>query len=336
MLFSIVVPIYNAESTIYKCINSLVNQKFDDFEIILVDDGSSDDTFNKCLKYSKDYSNIKVINQENNGVGSARNKGIDYADGDYILFIDSDDYIEKNALSIYQNIVKLNNPDIIISGYRQTKIDTKAERIYSYSKKWFGSLNEFIKIHFEELFDNWLIHSPWNKLFKRDIILKNNIRFSQNYSIYEDIGFVLDYLISSESICIIPDVLYNYNVKEQGSLVTKFHENAYIAYLDCWIRLKDLMFNSGVVNDKLYNKLQVFICNKIFGYLKELYRIRAKNIYNHRKLIISEICSNDNFSDLIHGLKLKKIHQKAELFLMKHSRIQSMNFLLSLIYRCSK
>ena len=238
MKFSIIVPIYNAENHLDDCVNYLINQDFDDYEVVLIDDGSTDNSYSICLNYQEKFENIKVIKKENGGVGSARNCGIENASGKYILFVDSDDFLRKNTISVYSKSISEYDFDIVISGYIHKKVETGKEFLKNYNQKWTGSIDEFVKDLFGTLFDNWLIHAPWNKIYKKSIIDKYNIRFSEQYSIYEDIGFVLDYLNCCNSVLVIPDILYDYNVKEQGSLVTKFHENAYEAYLDCWVRLK--------------------------------------------------------------------------------------------------
>ena len=114
--FSIIIPAYNAENSIQKSIDSILNQTYNNYEIIVVNDGSTDNTINLIEKNSK----IKIINQKNLGVSSARNTGIENAKGDFIAFIDADDYIEKNYLEEFNNIIEKYNPDLIICGINES------------------------------------------------------------------------------------------------------------------------------------------------------------------------------------------------------------------------
>lgn len=330
MKFSIVVPMYNAMNNINATLNSLLNQDFLDYEIVLVDDGSTDGTYDFCKKKSQENDKIKLIKKANGGVSSARNCGIDNAKGEYILFVDSDDILEENALSTYNDFLET-SPDLIISGYEQINVDSGDKFIHKYDEKWQGSKQEYLSKPFEKLFDNWLIHCPWNKVYKRDIILKNNIRFSEDYSIYEDIGFVLDYSSFCENIVIIPNILYEYIVKSQGSLVSKFHENAYIAYLDCYSRLKTLLKDNE--DSVMNNKFKYFSLTIVFGYLKSLYKNKNTNAYKIRKVILKEICQDERMVELLEtNYENLKPHHKIEKLLMKNKCIVLLNLFLRIIY----
>lgn len=326
MKFSIVVPVYNAENFIDECVNSLLNQDYDDYEVVLVNDGSKDNSLEKCLRFQKQNKKVKVVDKKNGGVGSARNAGIDNAKGEYIIFVDSDDALKENTLSLYEKSLLSNNSDVTISSYVHVKVESNKEITIKNQSNWNGDFSTFMDEKFEYLFDNWLIHCPWNKVYKSDIIKKNNIRFSEEYSIYEDIGFVLDYLYYCKTVSLLTDVLYIYNVKEQGSLVTRFNENAYTAYLDCWIRLKRII-------SKNKSKYKFFICNMVFAYLKSLYKNKPSKSFERRKELIKMICSDEKFKDLIENLKMKKPHQIIELSLMKRKSVTLINAFLLAMYR---
>ena len=116
--FSIIIPVYNISNYISECVNSVLKQSFKDYEIILVNDGSIDDSFNICLNYSKKYKNVRLINQQNGGLSSARNAGINQAEGDYLLFLDGDDFWKDGEFLENLNcIIETNSPDTIIFSY---------------------------------------------------------------------------------------------------------------------------------------------------------------------------------------------------------------------------
>ena len=127
MKYSFIVPAYNAENEIDRCIESIVNQKCADFELIIVNDGSTDSTSDKLKKYESTYNNITVINQENKGLSAARNEGLKYVNGDYIIFVDSDDYVNKNSCDYINKIIeKHGDIDIVIfDEYRINKSTSK-------------------------------------------------------------------------------------------------------------------------------------------------------------------------------------------------------------------
>ena len=116
--FSIIIPVYNISNYISECVNSVLKQSFKDYEIILVNDGSIDDSFNICLNYSKKHENVRLINQQNGGLSSARNAGINQAEGDYLLFLDGDDFWKDGEFLENLNcIIETNSPDTIIFPY---------------------------------------------------------------------------------------------------------------------------------------------------------------------------------------------------------------------------
>lgn len=185
---SIIVPIYNAESTLQECIESIINQNYKDFELILVDDGSVDNSYNICSSYARCDERITVVHQKNQGVSVARNTGLDIAKGQWITFIDSDDYIEQDyffeGIDDSVDLVMLCIKDLFVS-------DDTIRQSVSYSKNKYlegVELNLFLK----EYIDSILFRTPWSKLFKRSII--GSLRFHKDMTIAEDSCFVLSYL----------------------------------------------------------------------------------------------------------------------------------------------
>ena len=212
---SVIIPVYNNEKTIYRCIDSLINQSFDNFEVILVNDGSTDLSKDICNEYANNYFNISVVHKANGGVSSARNTGIKIANGEYIMFCDSDDYIEKNTLSRLYKQIKKEESDICISGaywnfydnnelYR-TNICAYAENISDYTY----NISKYYMYMFRT--SSILIQSCWSKLYKKSIITNNNIYFNENMICYEDFEFNLRFLSKSKKFSYIKDILYYYN-----------------------------------------------------------------------------------------------------------------------------
>lgn len=211
--FSIIVPIYNSEKYLTDCIKSILAQTYNNFELLLIDDGSTDNSPRICDEYKALDFRIKVFHIKNQGVSHARNYGIQYANGDYICFIDSDDTINKKWL---ENFHQAPSADMIIQGCKIIKKDTlrKIVLVSSYTKG-FERFNILCKI-------GTFLNNPWSKCYSAEIIRKNNLRFLEGCSLNEDLIFVLNFLEQSESLCTIKEYDYNYKI-ENSHLTKKFY-----------------------------------------------------------------------------------------------------------------
>lgn len=207
MKISVIVPIYNVENYLEKCIQSLLDQDLDEYEIILVNDGSPDNSQAIIDKYVEMYPN-KIIGykKENGGQGSARNLGVAKAKGEYILFVDSDDYVEKNMLKKCYDNIKENNFDILVFDYCELKEQEKTH------KTSMPEISENMKI-------NYLLSepSPCNKLFKKSLWIDNNLKFQENV-IYEDLGLIPTIVKYAENIGYLKEDLYNYVIRKDTSM----------------------------------------------------------------------------------------------------------------------
>ncbi|MDR6121164.1 glycosyltransferase involved in cell wall biosynthesis [Bacillus sp. SLBN-46] len=221
-LISVIVPVYNVEKYLPRCLDSIIYQKHKHLQIILVNDGSSDLSGKICDEYAKRDSRITVIHQKNSGVSNARNNGLLYAKGKYVQFIDGDDYIEKDMCSRLYEAMS-DNCDLVICGYRIIQDGISKSRMHdnhiNTTKDWY---RDFIL-----MYENALLHSPCNKLY---IKKKIKVNFRQDISLGEDLIFNLDYIRSIENIICIPDVLYSYIKympinKKLSSLASKYRED---------------------------------------------------------------------------------------------------------------
>lgn len=214
-LISVIVPMYNAEKTINKCIDSILNQSYQKIEVILINDGSADNTLKICKKYQTN-DKVIIIDKENEGVSKARNCGIKKAKGKYIIFVDADDYIEKNMIEeLYQNLGK---NDLIICGKNIIKNNSIIQDTIFLKK------NTFSKEEWLELYKAKILNPPYCKLYLKEIIDKFNIRFPINVSVGEDLIFNLKYIMHIENnIKVINESLYNYVVS--NGLSRKYTKN---------------------------------------------------------------------------------------------------------------
>lgn len=219
-LISIVVPVYNGECYLKECIESIIKQDYKNIEIIIVDDGSKD----KSLKISKELATkdkrIKVIHQENSGVSVARNNGIDSCVGEYICFIDVDDYISEDYISYFYNLIVENNAEIALTPMpRRFNEETKNIIVEEKEDKveiWSG-----VKAATQMLYYNVVI-APWNKLISVDLIRKNKLSFNPNLSFGEGFNFSVDCFQRAKRVAVGHRKVYHYRVDNPNSVMTKF------------------------------------------------------------------------------------------------------------------
>lgn len=229
---SVIVPVYNASAHLEQCLDSLVNQTLKDFEVIAINDASTDNSLEILKRYEKKYPRkIKLINNKKNlGIGKTRNKGLKAADAEYIGFVDSDDYVELNMYEEYYDYAKRNNLDIATGYYY--KIETKEKQLFQ------NDYFEITNVHLNKNLINMIDYGPANKVFKHELIKEHNIQFEEQLK-YEDMPFVLKGLYYSEKVGHINKAYYNYRIHYNSETTT--------------------------MNEKVFDMFEILnICNKIY------------------------------------------------------------------------
>lgn len=302
---SIIIPVYNVEEYIEKCIKSILNQVFTEFELILVNDGSTDSSGNICDKYAQKDNRIIVIHKENGGVSSARNIGLDIAKGEYIAFVDSDDYINRNMYYILYNLIIKTQSDIAMCNYKTIIKDedvnlNEDQIIDSNDIKCMDNIEYLNNLYCKNKVKYIVV---WNKLYKNKIF--NKVRFENN-RIEED-EFIIHHLLylSKRIVCI--DKSYYYYMQRKNSIVGSEYN---LKRLDKIYALEDRIefFKEKKLVD-LYNKavkdyIDVFFWNyykskkEVNGYKKEL-----KNIMKSYNKVLNDMIFNP-FISLKHKLFL--------------------------------
>ena len=226
VLISIIVPVYNVEKYLDKCIQSILSQSYRDFELLLIDDGSTDTSGSICDKYASMDTRVRVFHKENGGVSSARNLGIKEAIGDWITFIDSDDWIYADLLKSYINHFSY-HADLYIQGF----IDSNGNQFVEKEAFWNGD-DLIVKI---DNIEHQLIGFVWNKLFRASIIKNNQLFFDEKITMIEDLLFVYNYMIHADSVLNIPHINYYY-WRHETSACFKKHS------FDSWDNLIDKFY----------------------------------------------------------------------------------------------
>lgn len=199
---SVIIPVYNSEKYIHRCIDSVLSQTFYDYEVILVDDGSTDKSGEICDEYAQTNEKIKVIHQKNSGVAAARQTGIDFSQGLYSIHVDSDDWIENTMLDSLFSVVKTTEAEMIICDYY---IDWNSKSSYNSQKPSSMKPNEII----DQLFIN-LHGSLWNKLIRTSIIKENGLKFYDGVNYCEDLLMNVQILKYAKKIKYLPKAFYHY------------------------------------------------------------------------------------------------------------------------------
>lgn len=218
---SIIVPVYNAEQYLERCLDSVLKQSIEEFELILVNDGSNDNSLYICQKYAAEDSRIKIIDQDNTGVSSARNKGLSIATGEYITFLDADDWLSNQYLEKLLASMESNEADCVCAGYYIVK-KWGRRQVVRYIEHVYSS-EELVK-EFPHFFRT-VATAPWGKLYKKSIIDQFNIKFPKEIPYGEDTIFNLAYYAKCNILVTITNVLYMYNFTNVNSAMQKTYDN---------------------------------------------------------------------------------------------------------------
>ena len=221
---SVIIPVYNAADLLPRAVGSILMQEFDDFEVILVNDGSTDSSASVCDEMAEQDMRVRVIHKENGGVSSARNAGLDAARGEFVMFVDADDAIHDGSL---ENMY-CRKSDFVLAGFEKV-IDHKVQEKYSPSRSASYNGTEEICAFFDKVLparNTYILNSACFKLFRRSILVDNGIRFVEGLSFAEDKIFVMTFLQYVRYVSTVPSVVYSYFLRS-GSLSSDMKSEAH-------------------------------------------------------------------------------------------------------------
>ena len=300
-LISIILPTYNTAKYLLKCINSIFNQSYRNIELICIDDGSDDDSMDLLNKYAEEDKRISILIQDHKGGGAARNLGLQHASGDYVVFLDSDDFFEPIMLEHALNKMLKADADICVFGVKNYNDTTGESSIASYGLRT-GYLPQKEVFSWRDIpdfifnvFQNW----PWNKMFRRDFLLKNELHFQEIYRT-NDLYFTTTALICAERITVLPEYLVNYRIRQKFSC----QSTNYLYPTDFYLAFKEL--KSYLIGKGLYEDLKVsYLNHAVDGCMANLESLEFGD--SHKTLF--EKLNEFIFSDLsLHELTEECVH----------------------------
>ena len=290
-----IVPVYNCENTLKTCVDSLLRQEFDDYEIILIDDGSEDNSGAICDDYHKENEIIRVVHKTNGGVSSACNFGIDYARGKYVMFCDSDDFVEPEWMKLLYNAIEVNPDDSVFCSFYKT--DKRKNRSVSLSVR--GGRIELSQYYL--LLTEGFSAPRWNHIYRRDLI-GDDLRFDENISVGEDALFNIGYIKRCKHFYYLRAPLYHWVDSGETSLSRTFNAKEYD-------EIKVLYFPRLEVIDK--KDRQKFYNISLYSFYKSIENVfdkRNEMTYEEQREYAKYILHDDVFSDALKhantGLKI--------------------------------
>jgi glycosyltransferase involved in cell wall biosynthesis len=317
MDISIIVPIYNSEKYLERCLNSIVLQNYEDFELILINDGSTDNSLKICNKYQNNYSRVNVVNLENNGVSFARNLGMKYARGEFILFVDSDDWLHENYIIDLINQIRNQGVDCVLQGFIRVDEDGSILKSIKLGNSKISS-TEYEKLFFEN--DILFYLTPFAKIFRRSIIEDNNLKFNTRFTYGEDNIFCLEYLRYCNSIYLSDSANYFYTL-DLNSLSSRLLKP--LCYYEPYKYIEELFRNSFNLNyssnKRIIQKLTVFITmfiNSVFIHEKNNEELYLKRLEKNDWDVYKSSANSKSFFRRVIDLFLPNINISVPRFLI--------------------
>lgn len=307
---SIIIPVYNVEKYIEQCINSIIRQNYNNIEIIIINDGSTDNSKNIIEKYINIDERIIYREQSNKGVSVARNEALKISTGDYILFVDPDDYLSDKTIEKFVKEMNKSNADIIIGAYTKVFDDgiKGNDCIYTFNmdENSIYSGNEVCQMMLEAKVDGFL----WNKMFRRELLAKYNFTFEENRCI-EDWYPVFNHISNINKVKFINDSIYNYR-QRSGSSVNKVNEKKLIDYEYA----ASLILNQAKSSNKFdIDTIKSFNANVLNGIIRYYVESNSQKRINIYKSFDESKYSKYDLS-LIKIIKLKRVKNKIKLNLI--------------------
>lgn len=291
MKVSIIIPVFNSEVSIERCLNSVINQTYHNIEILIIDNNSKDNSWNIIKKYDDNDNRIILLKEKRQGVSYARNLGIKNSTGDYVMFVDSDDYLELNAVEVMISLIKKKKCDVIRAFYK-TDIKTY-DCIPKYKQNYLYNKNEIYNYLIPNIINQKIGSYIWLLLIKRDLL--TNIHFNEKLFIHQDLYFYLELLNSINNIYFCSNIIYHYNYSHNSSKSSTYYYRNIYNIIDLYNELLHSSFKKYDINHLCF-KMIIPYFGKLYYHDKDLF-IK----------VINDLKKNNTFNDIYNNLKIRKV-----------------------------
>lgn len=334
MLISVIVPVYNVEMYLRQCLDSILAQTYKELEVVMVDDGSTDSCGDICEEYAAKYENFRVVHKKNAGLGMARNTGLEHITGEYVVFVDSDDYMDPTCIeTLYNNLIK-HGVDMCKSGYRRVTDKRKIIETWQCPDEVFAGV-----LAKDKLLPRMLGSSPekkdseipsaWGAIYRIEPIKKYNLRFpSERELIFEDLAFQVDFMQYANGASTISYIGYNYRCNT-GSLMESYRKDRFEAIKHFHIVVRKKLKELGYDNSVLQRFQRLFFVHLRMCLAQEKQAISGLDKKSCLKNI-SKICEDEVVRDTIANYPVNKmgIQQAAFLRLIQLKAVRTLRFLI--------
>lgn len=295
MIVSIIMPVYNKEKYLYKSIKSILNQTYKNFELIIVNDGSTDNSSWICHKFEQEDSRIRVIDIENNGVSNARNIGLKNANGQYVQFIDGDDYIDELMLEDLVNLSEKYNTDIIITAIK--KIDLKSKKSIEVVLPFSGlkSVDDMMDNFAQVQKETGIYGCVSNKFIRKSIIDEHDLKFDKKLWLAEDLDFYLELYKYVTNVYFCNKAYYYYVQEAENSSTTSDKKHNYLQQAEIIIKEKEMLDYKNALNKNNLEVVNCVITNFIMSYIHQRFNYKYHQFIKNLDVIIN----NDKFMESI-------------------------------------
>lgn len=299
---SVIVPAYNAEEYIEKCVKSVLDQSFREIEVIVVDDGSKDNT-RKILESIKD-ERLVYCYQNNSGVSTARNRGIDEASGELILFLDADDYFDENMVETLVEEQEESDADLLTFGYKIDYVDEnyKVEKPMNSSELYKGMKNVGKSLIYSE--ENGFFDAVWNKMYKKEIIRSNSVYYNESYENLEDYLFNCEYIVNCKSSKFVKNFSpYNHIATEKESLSCKYKPNLINDLRQFTKKRIEVLESMGLSKEEYERHVNFMHITYMINAIPNIFRVNSGLSEKEKKALFKEIVNDERIKNHLSDIK---------------------------------
>lgn len=318
---SVIVPVYNVSEWLQKFYDSLTAQTLTDYEVLIVDDGSADDSGSICDEFAKKDARFSVMHQKNSGAAAARNAALPLAKGEYVYFMDPDDWCEPTMLEDMYRMAKKHNLQMVITGF-YNDIYYKRDKFYTELRnapnKIYGSQQEF-RENFHKLLNASIMYNPWNKLYERAYINEHNLKFEDTF--WDDFIFILDFIKDVERVGSSPKKYYHFVHARPESETAKYRKDLYEKREDENKRIRGLYKYWCVTSPEIEEVLDRRYAERLVGCIENLTNKNCELSKPEVKAQIKKILADAHTNAAIRNTKPNTLMMRLMLFPLKHKMV---------------